>query len=142
PGDTVLRAYDCSGFSNQGGNLWRQARQAVRLYAENDDVHGAGVSQLANNARANLEIAFRAEDPEPTLLHRLQVRTPRKERDVLAGAGHAGANVAADCSGARNEEAHCLRPRERLGHRAALNLARCRARNRVRDVDFLGPLEV
>ena len=114
----------------------------MRFHSQDDYIHRACISNFADDFGAHLEIALRAEDSETMLLHRAQVRTARKKRDLLAGAGHPCAYVAADSSGARNQEPHCLCRRKRLGHRAALDLAGCRARDRVGDVDFLGAFEV
>ena len=69
---------------------------------------------------------------EAAFLHRLQVRTARVERDVQAGARHAGADVSSDGAGAGDQEPHRLSLGERLGDVAALDFAGRGAGNRRR----------
>src|SRR5262249_41270967 len=92
PRNAVLRAHYCSVFAQDGAKLRGQLSQTVRLHAEDDNVHRAGVGQIADNAGADLELAVRGEDLEAGRLHRPQMGTPRVQRHVEAGPGHTRAD--------------------------------------------------
>ena len=104
---------------------------------------GSDRREIAGDRRPDLEVAVRARDAQPALLHRPQVRAAREQHDVDARHGRAGetrADVAADRARSGNDDLHAIliaSVRERLGHDAALNLAGRGARNRVGDVDLL-----
>jgi hypothetical protein len=84
----------------------RQVRQAVSLDAEKHDVGRADGCQIARHRRVDLEIAIGAEHPQAPGFHGPQVGAAREQRHVVSGARQAGADVAADCPGAGNDDVH------------------------------------
>ena len=106
PGDAVLRADDRGAGIQQRPELRRQRGDAVRLYAENDDVRPADRVQIAGYLRLDLEVAVGTHNPEPAFVHRPQVRSAREQHDVGARPGEARADVSADGAGSDDRNPH------------------------------------
>src|SRR5271154_1685470 len=87
PGNAVLRADDGCRFADQWLDLRGELRQTVGFDAEEDHVYWPGFGQIADDARANFEVAFRAvtlmntlmNDAQAVLLHRSQMRAASEE---------------------------------------------------------------
>src|SRR5713226_4960108 len=110
PREAVLRAHDGGGFADEGRNLGRELRQAVRFYAQEDDVHRPGFRKIADDPWADHKFFGGADDPKAILLHRAQVRSSREKGDVFVDARQAGADVAADRASACNQDPHLFAP--------------------------------
>src|SRR5215472_9830569 len=82
----------------------------MRLYPEYDDIGTTGICEITDDARSCLEIAFRAENSQPVLLHRPQVGTARVQRHIQTGARHRGSKVATYGAGSGDQESHGLTP--------------------------------
>jgi hypothetical protein len=110
PGHAVLRADDCGIGRNQRRDSRRELRQAMRFHAEEDDVHGPGFGEVADDSGPLDKIAFGANYADAALLHGTQVRAAGEERNLFAGPRHAGTNVGAYRTSAGNQELQPFAP--------------------------------
>ena len=78
----------------------------MRLDAEENYVHRAGVFEPLNNFRTDLEIAFGAQNAKAVRLHRAKMRAAREERHIFAGPVHACSQIAANGAGSGNQIFH------------------------------------
>src|SRR5579864_6868292 len=123
PRYAVLGADNRGVFADHRFHLLRNLGYPVRLDADEDDIYGTGFSEITHDSRVDFKVEVGTKDPQAAFLHRSQVRAARVERDILAGASHQRADVAADRTGACDQGAHCwLNSRQGLRHSAALDL--------------------
>ena len=78
----------------------------MRFDAENHDVRAADRAQVADCLRLDVEVAVRADDAEPLLLHRAQVGSAGEQHDVGARFRETRADVPADRAGAGDRNPH------------------------------------
>src|SRR5689334_14778043 len=77
------------------------------LHAEEDHIRRPSLLEIADDAGMRFEIAVRADDAQPTLLHRPQVRAPGEQGNVKTGARQAGSQISPDGPGAGDQKLHC-----------------------------------
>src|SRR5436190_23177868 len=102
PGETVLCGNDGCAFIEQLRELRCNRRQALRFQSDNYDVDLADASQIVCRFRVYLEFADLAAHADAIFLHRAQVRSAPKQRDVLAGFRQHSAKKSADSAGSDN----------------------------------------
>ena len=76
------------------------------FHAEEHDVGGPDRVEAVGHRGLRLEVALRAGNTHATLSHGAQVRAAGEERDVLAGARHAGPQVGPDRARAGDHRPH------------------------------------
>ena len=92
PGNAILGADDAGVFAEKRQNLRNELAEAVRLYAEEDDVNRASIGEIFDDARVRLVLTvLGAEDPDAALLHHVRRCGPRAKsvtsspaRDIFA----------------------------------------------------------
>src|SRR5439155_594973 len=72
--------------------------------SEEYDVGFAGVFEIVNHLRPDDKVFTRAGHPNTMLLHRVKMRTTRKQHHIFTAARHARADVSAYRSGSRYQE--------------------------------------
>ena len=107
PRDAVLRADDDGVGPEERRERRREAGQAVRLDAEEDDVGRADRREIAGRRRGRTSKSPSGLiDAQAALLHRLQMRAAREQHDVRARLREPRADVAADRAGAGDDDLH------------------------------------
>jgi hypothetical protein len=100
PGNSILGADDGGVRSQYEVQLRHKLGKAVRLHSQKHDVCRSGFFEGTYDSGPDLEISLGALHLHAMLLHGIQMRTTREERDVESGPRHARANVGAN--GARS----------------------------------------
>ena len=110
--------------------------QAVRLYAEKNDIDGAWLRIASNPPRGRpSNISPSMPDPHAVLLHRAAMRAARKQRHVHPGARHHGPDVGPDGARAGHGEFH-PRTGQCRGHVQTLDFTCRGARDGFDDIEF------
>ena len=106
PRHAVLRADDGRVGAQQRCQLRRERRQTVSFHAEKNDIGRPDRREIAGHPRLHLEIAVRADDAQPALLHRAQMRTAREQNDIGTHLCQPRADIAANRAGAGDDDPH------------------------------------
>src|SRR5437868_1932257 len=71
PRHAILCAHYGSVFANERRDPRRELRETMRLYAQDNHVHGTSLLERSDYSGARLEVAFRTRDPNTACLHGL-----------------------------------------------------------------------
>ena len=105
--DAVLERYDARVGANEGTNQRGDFGHLPRLDRHEDSVDGADVARRVRCLGVrDCEVSLDAAYQKAVSADGLEVGAPRDERHVLAGAGQAAAEVAADSSGPVYSKSH------------------------------------
>ena len=81
--------------------------RVVQLHGEEDDVHRPDRGGIVGGVDArDVHIARGAEDAQPMLAHRREMRAPGDERHICTGGRQAPAEIPADAAASENGDAH------------------------------------
>ena len=80
----------------------------MSFHAEDDHVGRRGFVKIGDHARVDVKIALGAEHAQAVFLHRRQMRAAGKQGHIETALREPRADVAADGSGASDQETHTV----------------------------------